>query len=312
MLFISAVGGGAYLMACGSDGSEFDNTKKDGGLGGDGSDNGGGIGDGGIGGDGGGGGDGGECEHVIQAVIRDFKPCNAQITGGEQADLDGCKDNPAGHPDFEHYQGDEATTGIVAADLSLPDRKPAYVGDGPHHYPNQPNKFETTSKVAFESWYHDVDGNGLNANKRITVPLELKETVTDAGAKHYVFDDRTFFPIDGKGWGNGPKPQNGSADHNFAFTTEAHFSFVYKGGEEFTFRGDDDLWLFINDKLAIDLGGLHPELLATVNLDDEAARLGLVKGQRYPMDLFHAERHTTASRFRIDTTIECVSNSPVH
>jgi fibro-slime domain-containing protein len=94
--------------------------------------------------------------------------------------------------------------------------------------------------------------------------------------------------------------------HNFFFTTEIHTKFEYKGGEVFTFIGDDDLWLFINDKLAIDLGGLHPAKTGTVNLDAKAAELGITKGQTYHMDIFHAERHTTDSNFRIETTIGCL------
>ena len=36
-----------------------------------------------------------------------------------------------------------------------------------------------------------------------------------------------------------------------------------------------------------------------------AASLGLEVGSTYPMDIFHAERHTDQSNFRIDTTIGC-------
>ena len=57
--------------------------------------------------------------------------------------------------------------------------------------------------------------------------------------------------------------------------------------------------------LAIDLGGLHPQLSATVDLDASAAELGIAVGNRYAMDIFHAERHTDASNFHVETTIDC-------
>ena len=106
---------------------------------------------------------------------------------------------------------------------------------------------------------------------------------------------------------NGVVPLSGTGtdgkQHDFGFTTEIHTQFKYAGGEQFTFTGDDDLWVFINKKLAIDLGGLHSPETSTVALDASAAMLGLAQGGVYPLDLFHAERHTEGSTFRVDTTL---------
>jgi fibro-slime domain-containing protein len=60
----------------------------------------------------------------------------------------------------------------------------------------------------------------------------------------------------------------------------------------------------VNNHLGIDLGGLHPERSRWINLDMVAKDFGLKVGSTYPLDLFHAERHTNASHFRVETSIQ--------
>lgn len=186
-------------------------------------------------------------------------------------------DRAGGHPDFETMQG-SGEQGILAKKLGV-GRKPVYV-DGPHML--------MTGKAGFDSWYRDVP----SVNRVYLISFSLAPSNGT-----YTFSSDDFFPLDGAGWGRE------DLDHNFGFTTEVHTSVLYKGGETFTFTGDDDLWVYIDDTLAIDLGGLHAPQTQTVKLDDVAATLGLEKGKSYPLDLFHAERHSTASHFRIETTL---------
>jgi len=218
------------------------------------------------------------CGTAILGVVRDFKG----------------KNEPDGHPDFETYKGDNASKGIVK-DLLGDDQKPVYNGSGPIIDPK--NGQQTTSKMDFDQWYRGT----ANVNKPYVVYFYFEP---NNGV--LTFESSAFFPIDGKGWGNTCTEDGATCkkwDHNFGFTTEVHTQFNYMGGETFSFTGDDDLWVFINHKLAIDLGGLHPKTKDTISLDTDAAKLGIKVGQTYDLDLFHAERHTAASNFRVDTNL---------
>jgi fibro-slime domain-containing protein len=220
----------------------------------------------------------GNCSPVLTGLVRDFKAA----------------EEPGGHPDFETFSGNGASPGIVE-DLLGMDKKPVYKPVGPFTsmYGQQ-----TTSKERYDQWYRDTDG--VNMSIQFTVPLTPRAN----GVASY--DNGAFFPIDNQGFGNYK-----NTGHNFSFTFELHTEFAYKGNEVFTFTGDDDLWVFINGHLGIDLGGLHPEVSQSITLSDVAAGFGLEVGKTYPLDLFHAERHTNASHFRVETSIVFTNCKPI-
>jgi len=109
-------------------------------------------------------------------------------------------------------------------------------------------------------------------------------------------DEPGFFWIDGRGHGNEPEGEN----HNFAFTMELHHDFTYQPGLTFDFNGDDDVWVFVNDSLVMDLGGVHDPLDGSFEVDNIP---GLELGKNYSFDFFYAERRTSKSTIRISTNI---------
>jgi len=152
------------------------------------------------------------------------------------------------------------------------------------------NHPEISSPASFYEWYRDVSG----VNIPFIVPITLDRVGTSNIYSRY---EPNFFPLDGRGFGDY------SDGHNFHFTCEFTNRFTYQGGETFDYIGDDDVWVFINGKLAIDIGGVHGASPASVDLDASASYLGLVVGRNYDLVIFQAERHTSASTLRIDTSI---------
>jgi fibro-slime domain-containing protein len=157
-----------------------------------------------------------------------------------------------------------------------------------------------SSAANFGKWY--VDSPGFN----LSTPFSL--TLTEGPPGTFTYSNPAFFPIDGLLYGDQGR------SHNYHFTMHLEgllaFSDPTAGADKiFTFTGDDDLWIFVDGKLVIDLGGVHGA--ASASFTEEALKgLGLLAGTAYDLDIFFAERHTVASTFNITTTLDITAPPP--
>jgi fibro-slime domain-containing protein len=227
------------------------------------------------------------CMNVVEAppatlgipiIYRDFRGRDLPAAGGL----------PAGHPDFEHITGTDL--GIVGPMLGG-DKKPVYAkGAG---------SLTTNGATAFNQWYNDTP------NVNVTIPDTLNLT-RNMGDGSYFFDSDRFFPLNDRGFRVGNREPlrnakndagNDIAQQSFHFTSELRYWFEFGGGERLDFRGDDDVWVFVNGRRVIDIGGVHSAQTASVTL--AAGQNGMTVGQIYEIVLFQAERHTTQSSYRL-------------
>jgi fibro-slime domain-containing protein len=135
--------------------------------------------------------------------------------------------------------------------------------------------------------FFPIDGDSFSASDKL--PAKIPSTPAD------MYDATGTWPEEGAVTGN-------DVTHNFSFTSEIRYWFKYEADKSYTLDiiGDDDVWVFVNKKLAVDLGGIHTPVPGSVTLDSSTAGgYGLEPGNVYEVAVFQAERQSNSSTFKI-------------
>lgn len=129
-------------------------------------------------------------------------------------------------------------------------------------------------------------------------------------------DESGFYPLEDLGYEQPglltatSKVNNGAKNGSFTLRGESQFVYNKDSNLYFTFTGDDDVYMYINGILALDLGGAHGRNSKTVNLNDlDATKYGLKEGQVATFTFFYMERCSDASTFGIETNMELVQRA---
>lgn len=144
-----------------------------------------------------------------------------------------------------------------------------------------------SSNESFSRWFKSVPNE--NTSKRLDIPL------TRGADGSYGYSTADFHPIDNDLYGNQDLPHN----RGFTYAIDADVTYDQCSGQFFEYAGDLEAWVFVNGKLAMDMGGNPGKARQVLELD----RLGLADGSNARVQIFFAQRLISNAAFSIKTNM---------
>ena len=154
-------------------------------------------------------------------------------------------------------------------------------------------------------WFNAVEGK--SASYTGNLKLDYRSDIAE-----FSFYKNEFYPLDEVDFSNGDIANRDGHNHLFTMNFAVPFMVLSSGGEEFEITADDDTFVFVGNKLVIDMGGIHGaatarfvihesgEIYAAVDSEDFAySGVNVVAGDGSVVRIFHADRDSDSSVFNV-------------
>lgn len=181
-----------------------------------------------------------------------------------------------------------------------PSPAPGHIWDGEHSGLSWQNKIFTNDFWPLDSATAKTDPlfgkYGSSVYFQGFTPWTYNGATTDGSWR----DLRSTFPTSDDG-----------NNHNCFFGMQYAVKFTltadYVGPLEYYFFGDDDMWVFLDDTLVCDIGGVHSSVGEYVNLWDYLRKDGRTESETHTLTFFYTERGASGSTCYMNFTLPSVS-----
>lgn len=157
-------------------------------------------------------------------------------------------------------------------------------------------------------WFKAVDGKSKSYAGELTLNYK-------ADGMEFSYYSDNFYPLDEVDFSEGDFANEDGHNHLFTMSFAIPIRVLASGEERFKVMADDDTFVFVGDRLAIDLGGIHETAKGEIWINEQGkvyvaigeqdlgfAGINVEAGENTMIRIFHADRDARSSEFGIDFT----------